>query len=128
MKTVEKTAHHTSHTIEWEASVSLLDGNITLAKDMLKLLYNELTNIKPKIHQLLAEKQSDKLITLLHTLRGGGAYCGVSQLQNSCSAVENALKANTDQDELAPLINALFVQIDAVIAAAPTYLDINHNK
>ena len=109
--------------IDWNASVTLLGGNATLAKDMLTLLFNELTNIKPRVHELLDTQQFDKLATLSHKLRGGSSYCSVTRLQHSCNALENAIKASTSHDVIANLAKDLLTQIEAVLTAAPPYLE-----
>lgn len=111
--------------IDWPASLNILSGNETLARDLLGLLLNELQGMKPQITALVETKQLNSLGDLIHKLRGGSAYCGVPQLQQSCLALETAIKAKQSWEIIVPLSSTVIKDIDAVILEAPKYLSVS---
>lgn len=109
--------------VDWEMSLRTLEGNVEMAKEMLRLLAAELPPFKLKLQACLANQDTEALNTLAHKLHGGSLYCGVAPLQKQCLLVEQATLADKpiDVNEVALLTNTLLRIVDQTIAELEPY-------
>jgi len=93
-------------------SLKLVDGKSDLARDMLKMLLNELPSAKDSINQAFSNKDIGNLKHHVHKLHGATCYIGVPYLKQCSHDFEQALKKGEESswhDRLAELNLAIEV-------------------
>lgn len=67
-------------------------GNEGLARDLYRMLQNELTDYQRRLPTLFADGDLDTLQEVVHKLNGSATYCGVPALKSAVDAMESSLK------------------------------------
>jgi len=93
-KQQEKPAYIVVDTLHFDRALSLklADGKSELARDMLKMLLNELPSSKLSINQAFAANDMNNLKHHVHKLHGATCYIGVPKLKQCSHDFEQALK------------------------------------
>ena len=115
---------HTSSTfIDWDLALEKVKGNEALARDMLQMLVASFDEIAPQIEAATAGNECAELLDVIHKLRGGAAYCGVPQLQASCAALEQGLRAGLSCSAFEPELLELLDIMAAVKKEAAQWIE-----
>lgn len=67
-------------------------GNADLARELYRMLQNELPVYQLKISGLYESGDIPALIESVHKLNGAATYCGVPELKSAANTLESALK------------------------------------
>lgn len=67
-------------------------GNVSLARELYRMLQNELPEYQLRLPSLYAEGDLQKLQEVVHKLNGSATYCGVPALKAAVDALESSLK------------------------------------
>ena len=92
---------------DWQETLRLANGKLDLAKEILKLFYQELPQAKLAINQAYQIQDWQQTNMLLHKLYGSCCYCVSPRLKNIIRRLELAIK---DNDKLEPDLIELFNQ------------------
>jgi two-component system sensor histidine kinase BarA len=100
--------------VDMALGIRLANGKEDLAEEMLDMLFASLQKDKPQIQALLAERNYETLLEVVHKLHGATRYTGVPLLQTSSQALEESLKLKRYQ-QIDAQCDALIAEIDRVI-------------
>lgn len=84
--------------IDWEQATQLTGGNLKLAKELLTMFMDSLTDELASIEALYQEKNYATLADVAHRLHGGVSYCGLPSLKQAIKVFETALKSGKYED------------------------------
>jgi len=73
-------------------SLRLSNGKADLARDMLRMLLNDLGRDREVIIELFQQQQWQALQTIVHRIHGGSCYCGVPELKKQSSVLDKLLQ------------------------------------
>jgi two-component system sensor histidine kinase BarA len=73
-------------------SLRLSNGKADLAKNMLRMLLNDLARDKTTIIELGQQHQWQALQAVVHKIHGGSCYCGVPELKQQSAALDKRLQ------------------------------------
>ncbi|MGQ9425893.1 response regulator [Gilvimarinus sp. F26214L] len=88
--------------VDVQLSLRLSNYKPELARDMLRMLLNDLPEDHRRIEQLYDQGELSDLGAVVHKLHGGASYCGVPLLLNTSSALDEELKRITDARRSSP--------------------------
>lgn len=119
--------------LDWELALQQAAYKKDLACDLLRMLLEQLPDVKKQIQDILDENGDEKkekggeekeagILSLIHRLHGSAAYSGVPRLKRICCTIEQALHKKTPLKELEPEWFELLDEIDEVTVAAETHL------
>lgn len=103
--------------LDQKVLLDLSRGNENLFNEMMKIHFNELTQLKEQCRILYQNQESDELQKILHKLQGSCSYCGTFKLKKAAADLKRVLRESTD--EVAPY----FEQVMAILASTVAYLD-----
>lgn len=108
--------------IDWAQALAKTGHNEALAKDMLSMLIDQCQEVLPVLNAALEGKAPNDFVDIIHKLRGGAAYCGVKQLFERCSDLEQGLRAGQPVDAFEPELLELIDVIDGISTDAKLFL------
>jgi two-component system sensor histidine kinase BarA len=100
--TITKQTGDNSSLIDWEIALQRAAGKPALAKEMLKMLLNTLTETQQQISAALSANNPEQLLQLIHKLHGACCYTGVPILTTLVERLETQLKTGTSLTQLEP--------------------------
>ena len=80
-------------TIDVDLAISNAGGDLELAKELYRLLQNELPRYQREIHENYQQGDLEQLYQSVHKLNGSATYCGVPALKQAAHSFEQHLKA-----------------------------------
>lgn len=114
--------------VDLQLSLELAKNNSSLARDMLVMLLDSLTETREQINTYFGEGNLKELQEVIHKLHGGCCYCGVPKLKKHSANLDKKLKDALDNNHSSVAfedeINALVNVIDEVLDWKES-LDIN---
>ncbi len=99
-------------------SIEAANGNIALARDLFKMLLDDLDNRLQQIEDSFQAGDMDALEEYVHKLYGATAYCIVPQLRELAGTLEDQLRAK-HYDKLDSLVTAISEEIRNLIQQGP---------
>ena len=97
--------------------LKLANNKPELAESLLKMLVDELPEMKTNILEAYAKKDHESLSKAVHKLHGGCCYCGVPRMKSAASMLESILKTGSSEPEAVDiLVKALISEIGQVMA------------
>jgi len=99
--------------IDLELGKTLIDGNESAAKEMLKTLSDLLPQHQKIIEKAYSIRDFISLADETHKIHGGACYCGTPRLKEASKNLEIALKLN-NYDDIDVLYEHLLAEIKAV--------------
>lgn len=111
--------------VDIENCVTLSNGNVELARDMLRMLLDSLPDERQQLLDMLGTESPQPLHELIHRLYGGCCYCGVPPLRTAAEKLNRTAKARVEEGWHG-LINddpILSGQINAVVREIGKLLD-----
>ncbi|WP_145594493.1 two-component sensor histidine kinase BarA [Yersinia aleksiciae] len=109
-------------TIDWPLAVRQAANKEALAKDLLTMLLAFMPHVTDRVQAILAGKNDDDILNLIHKFHGSCACSGVPRLKQLCMIIEQQLRQQTDLQELQPEWFELLDEIKNVRHAAKSYL------
>lgn len=111
--------------IDWKLCLKLNNNRPELAKELLTLFAKELPETKNNIKQAWQQQAFTPLKDEVHKLHGACCYCGVPRLKEIVEKLENLLKTDINNPEIASLITQLDQEIDNVMEtlSQPNFFD-----
>lgn len=102
--------------IDWDSCLALANNNEELAKDLLRMLAEDLPPTIQELQKAQNEHNFDQLLHYSHRLHGAACYCGVPALKQAAKDLEQHLKSTSEPDNnvVGPLLEALFNAIKDV--------------
>jgi two-component system sensor histidine kinase BarA len=88
--------------IDWKIALQRAAGKPALAKEMLKMLLNSLTETQQQISAALSASNPEQLLQLIHKLHGACCYTGVPSLTKLVETLETQLKTGASLTRLEP--------------------------
>ncbi|WP_346836829.1 response regulator [Microbulbifer sp. SAOS-129_SWC] len=80
-------------------SLNLSNNDARLARDMLQMLIKGLISDEQELHRLRDDGDTKALFELVHRMHGGCCYCGVPQLREATSNLQEHLRPLQDDAE-----------------------------
>lgn len=108
--------------LDIKQTITAANGNTALAKDLFKMLLDDLDNRFQDIQICYQENKIDELAEHIHKLYGATAYCIVPQLREATHQLEKTL-ANKSTTQLEQLVTKVLDEINLLIVNGPVYLD-----
>ncbi|MGB6977552.1 MAG: PAS domain-containing protein [Gammaproteobacteria bacterium] len=102
--------------IDLDLGAKLINGDHESARNMLKILVEELPNEKKMIEGAYKKRNYQELAKLVHKLHSGTCYCGTPKLKEASEKLEQTIKSNDNRAMKVPY-DYLIEQIVAVINA-----------
>lgn len=96
-------------------------GNADLAKDLFRMLLNELPDQMNKLIQAYDNNDKEALWNMTHKIYGATAYCGVPALCNAAKQLEDAIKS--DSGDLQEKTECINIAITDLIEVGPDFLE-----
>lgn len=100
--------------LDWELALRQAANKKDLARDLLKILIEFLSEVEPHIRHVLDGNEDDTLIDIIHKLHGSCSYSGVPRLKQLCQYIENQLRNGTLPEDLEPEWFELLDEFDNV--------------
>ena len=97
-------------------------GNTTLYMSSLRKFCTQQADMPAACRSALAEKDSDTAKRLAHTLKGVAASIGAEALSAEAAALEQAIAGQLPRTKLNPLIDAIELNLNALITAIQQHL------
>jgi two-component system sensor histidine kinase BarA len=88
--------------INWTQALEKVKNNETLAQEMLSMLIDSFSAVIPDIQKVLAGTDQPQFVDVIHKLRGGAAYCGVTELFDRCTELEQGMRAGKPASDFEP--------------------------
>lgn len=107
-------------TLDIPLAIEQAGGSPELARDLLRMLLDELPGLYQKLQQAHAAGDAEARWDHAHKIYGSTAYCGVPALRDAAGALEKAIKAGAD---LQPALTALEQAVTDLLAAGPAALE-----
>lgn len=85
--------------VDIQEALSYSRNDKALARDLLVMLIESLQQHEANLHEYYASESWDSLQELVHQIRGGSCYCGVSALHQGAEKLDDALEKK-DYDEV----------------------------
>ena len=92
------------------SAVELLDGDEELFDEVLALFLDMLAPLQEKLHEAVANGDSETVAYVAHSIRGSAATVGAQRVVEICSRLEAS--AGDDGAECDPLASAIDVELD----------------
>ena len=103
--------------IDMKLGTELAGGNEALAKELLKLLVDELPTFQQDLTGAFQKENYETLAKVAHKLHGGTCYTGTPMLKTASKNLEVAAKESEKNSvEIAKLYRLLAEEIQSVIA------------
>ncbi len=106
----------TSSGIDADLLAKVTGGDAALADELLQMLRAELPRHRREISDAVRDADFARVATLAHTLSGGAAYCGASDLKTASDALEAAANA-AEKAHTSPLVERLTREMDRLLGA-----------
>jgi two-component system, NarL family, sensor histidine kinase BarA len=85
----------TNAPVNIQLSLQLSNSKPVLARDMLRMLLDQLPEDQRKIEQLFQDRAFADLEAVVHKLNGGASYCGVPHLKSTAASLEKLLQSHS---------------------------------
>lgn len=102
--------------LNWQESLRMANNNERLAKELLKMLVEELPAFQAEINHSYQQQNFQELLAVIHKLHGGCCYCGVTTLRKITAEFELVVKAD-QQSQYHDYLDRLNLAIVAVLEA-----------
>lgn len=116
-----------TETLDINKSIIAANGNVSLAKDLYKMLIDDLGKRLDQIESSFQNNDMENLGEHAHKLFGATAYCIVPKLRISAEALDHALH-NKKFDQLNELVANIQQEIKRLILEGPEHLELNWNE
>ncbi|AKJ41586.1 Signal transduction histidine-protein kinase BarA [Pragia fontium] len=100
--------------LDWELALRQAANKEDLAKDLLKILIEFLSEVEERVRGVLDGKQDDDIINIIHKLHGSCSYSGVPRLKQQCQYLESQLRNGILPEDLEPEWLELLDEFDNV--------------
>jgi len=101
--------------IDLELGAKLMDGNKTLAQEMITLLAKNLIGDLMELKEAYQKLDWETIQNIAHRLRGGTSYCGTPRLKVACAQLEDHLLSVANPTEYTDILYLQLVrEIDEV--------------
>lgn len=108
--------------LDIQESITAVNGNVTLAKDLFAMLLDDLDLRHQQISNTFQANNMESLAEHIHKLYGATAYCIVPKLRNAAEVLEDALK-HKDYLELEQLVEAVLQEINQLMNDGPVFIE-----
>lgn len=108
--------------LDIQQSIVAANGNTSLAKDLFKMLIDDLDSRHQQIQSSFAANNIQALAEYTHKLYGATAYCIVPQLREATRQLDQAL-SDKAHDQLEELVSGVLNEIDQLRENGPDYLE-----
>ncbi|WP_406666473.1 two-component sensor histidine kinase BarA [Gallaecimonas sp. GXIMD1310] len=98
--------------LDWQQALDQTGGREALAKDMLKMLVDNLPETRNALEQALANGDTTAVQQIIHKFNGAVAYTGTPKLKALAHAIETALKQGRNADDVEPELFELLDEMD----------------
>lgn len=107
--------------LDIQQTIAAANGNTSLAKELFKMLLDDLDIRFQQIQNSFKSRQDEELAEHAHKLYGATAYCIVPQLREATGLLDQALSAK-DTSQLEELVSNVLDGINQLIKTGPDYL------
>ncbi len=101
-------------------AINQAGGNRDLAKDLFTMLCDELPLLQEKLNSSYQEKNRQDFRDAAHKIHGSTAYCGVPLLKASSKELEDAIKAEA-QEQIDKALSKVNEAITFLVEQADKY-------
>ena len=108
--------------IDFTHALDQAGGSEELAKDLFKMLANELPDLNNKLGVAIQNNDHQAMWDHAHKLYGSTAYCGVPALNSAAKNLEQAIKDN-DSDNILASYDAVNEAVKDIIKSAAGLLE-----
>lgn len=108
--------------INWPQALEKVKHNESLAQEMLSMLIDSFSAVIPDIQLVLSGQDLPHFVDVIHKLRGGAAYCGVAELFDRCTELEQGMRAGKPASDFEPELLELLDLMEGIRADAALFL------
>jgi len=101
-----------------DLALSQAGGNAELAKELFEMLLKDLPSQQKAMNQAHSEKNKQPFWDIIHKIYGGTAYCGVSDLKDSCKQLEDEIKNAYPNNAIAQPLDNVNKEIERLLKNA----------
>ncbi len=110
--------------IDWDLSLSMVNGRESLACELLNALVTTFPAEKKAITQAFDTQDVQAVRAVLHRFHGGLCYLGVPRMMAAVQSLQQQLKNTQDLQGCQAQLNALFAEMDALNQAWQQFLSL----